>query len=52
MQNGGYNLYCLTSYSGPTQVDTSSKKNAMTLVLIMQLIRRAVHFVAGINVTF
>ena len=49
----GYNLYCLTSYSGPDpEVDTSSKKNAMTPGIDYAAYPKSRSFVAGINVTF
>ena len=49
----GYNLYCLTNYSGPDpEVDTSSKKNAMTPGIDYAAYPKSRSFVAGINVTF
>ena len=39
----GYNLFCWTNYTGADpEVDTSSKRNALTRVSIMRLIRKAV----------
>lgn len=49
----GYNLFCLTDYSGPDpEVDTSSKKNAMTPGIDYAAYPKSRSFVAGINVTF
>ncbi len=49
----GYNLYCLTNYSGADpEVDTSSKKNPMTPGIDYAAYPKSRSFVAGINVTF
>ena len=49
----GYNLYCFTNYSGyDPEVDTSSKKNAMTPGVDYAAYPKSRSFVAGINVTF
>jgi len=49
----GYNLLCITKYSGSDpEVDTSSKKNAMTPGVDYASYPKSRSFVAGINVTF
>lgn len=49
----GYNLWCFTNYSGPDpEVDTSSKKNAMTPGVDYAAYPKSRSCVAGINVTF
>lgn len=49
----GYNLFCFTNYSGADpEVDTSSKKNAMTPGVDYAAYPKSRSFVAGINVTF
>lgn len=49
----GYNLVCFTDYSGPDpEVDTSSKKNAMTPGVDYASYPKSRSFVAGINVSF
>ena len=49
----GYNLFCLTNYSGADpEVDTSSKKNAMTPGIDYAAYPKSRSFVGGINVTF
>ena len=49
----GYNLFCLTSYSGADpEVDTSSKKNAMTPGIDYAAYPKSRTFVGGINVSF
>jgi len=49
----GYNLFCFTNYSGyDPEVDTSSKKNAMTPGIDYAAYPKSRSFVAGINVTF
>lgn len=49
----GYNLFCITNYSGADpEVDTSSKKNAMTPGVDYAAYPKSRTFVGGINVTF
>lgn len=49
----GYNLFCFTSYSGADpEVDTSSKRNAMTPGVDYAAYPKSRSFVAGVNVTF
>ncbi|MDU1889970.1 MAG: TonB-dependent receptor [Dysgonomonas sp.] len=49
----GYNLLCITDYSGPDpEVDTSSKRNAMTPGVDYASYPKSRSFVAGINVSF
>ncbi|MGL5272980.1 MAG: SusC/RagA family TonB-linked outer membrane protein, partial [Phocaeicola sp.] len=49
----GYNLFVLTKYSGPDpEVDTSSKRNAMTPGVDYAAYPKSRSYVAGINVTF
>ena len=49
----GYNLLCITDYSGPDpEVDTSSKRNAMTPGIDCASYPKSRSFVAGINVSF
>lgn len=49
----GYNLFCLTNYSGADpEVDTSSKRNAMTPGVDYAAYPKSRSFVGGINVTF
>ena len=49
----GYNLFCWTNYSGADpEVDTSSKKNAMTPGIDYAAYPKSRTFVGGINVTF
>lgn len=49
----GYNLLCLTDYSGyDPEVDTSSKKNAMCPGIDYAAYPKSRTFVGGINVTF
>ncbi|MGL4519873.1 MAG: SusC/RagA family TonB-linked outer membrane protein [Phocaeicola sp.] len=49
----GYNLFVLTNYSGPDpEVDTSSKRNAMTPGVDYAAYPKSRSYVAGINVTF
>ena len=49
----GYNLFCITGYKGyDPEVDTSSKKNAMTPGVDYAAYPKSRSFVAGINVTF
>lgn len=49
----GYNLLCITKYSGSDpEVDTSSKRNAMTPGVDYASYPKSRSFVAGINVTF
>jgi TonB-linked SusC/RagA family outer membrane protein len=49
----GYNLFVLTDYSGADpEVDTSSKKNAMTPGVDYASYPKSRSFVAGVNVTF
>ncbi len=49
----GYNLLCITDYSGPDpEVDTSSKRNAMTPGIDYASYPKSRSFVAGINVSF
>lgn len=49
----GYNLLCITGYSGPDpEVDTSSKKNAMTPGIDYASYPKSRSFVAGVNVSF
>lgn len=49
----GYNLFCITKYSGcDPEVDTSSKKNAMTPGVDYAAYPKSRSFVAGVNVTF
>ncbi|MCD7898305.1 MAG: TonB-dependent receptor [Bacteroides sp.] len=48
-----YNLYCFTNYSGADpEVDTSSKRNAMTPGVDYAAYPKSRSFVAGVNVTF
>lgn len=49
----GYNLFCLTNYSGTDpEVDTSSKRNPMTPGIDYAAYPKSRSFVGGINVTF
>lgn len=49
----GYNLLCITDYSGPDpEVDTSTKRNAMTPGIDYASYPKSRSFVAGINVSF
>lgn len=49
----GYNLLCMTKYSGADpEVDTSSKRNAMTPGVDYAAYPKSRSFVGGINVTF
>ena len=49
----GYNLYCLTNYSGADpEVDTTSKKNPMNPGVDYAAYPKSRSFVGGINVTF
>ena len=49
----GYNLLCITNYSGADpEVDTSSKRNAMTPGIDYAAYPKSRSFVGGINVTF
>jgi hypothetical protein len=49
----GYNLFTFTKYSGADpEVDTSSKKNAMTPGVDYAAYPKSRSFVGGINVTF
>ena len=49
----GYNLFCIKNYSGTDpEVDTSSKKNAMTPGVDYAAYPKSRTFVGGINVTF
>ena len=49
----GYNLYCITNYSGADpEVDTSSKKNPMNPGVDYAAYPKSRSFVGGINVTF
>lgn len=49
----GYNLFCFTNYSGADpEVDTSSKKNAMTPGVDYAAYPKSRSFVGGINVSF
>lgn len=49
----GYNLLCITKYSGADpEVDTSSKRNAMTPGVDYAAYPKSRSFVGGINVTF
>ena len=49
----GYNLFCITGYSGADpEVDTSSKKNAMTPGVDYAAYPKSRSFVGGVNVTF
>ncbi|WP_418214550.1 SusC/RagA family TonB-linked outer membrane protein [Bacteroides difficilis] len=49
----GYNLFCITKYSGADpEVDTSSKRNAMTPGIDYAAYPKSRSFIGGINVTF
>lgn len=49
----GYNLFCITNYSGADpEVDTSSKRNAMAPGVDYAAYPKSRTFVGGINVTF
>ena len=49
----GYNLFCFTKYSGADpEVDTSSKRNAMTPGVDYAAYPKSRTFVGGINVSF
>lgn len=49
----GYNLFCFTNYSGADpEVDTSSKKNAMTPGVDYAAYPKSRSFIFGVNVTF
>lgn len=49
----GYNLACFTKYSGPDpEVDTMSKKNAMTIGIDYASYPKSRSFVGGINISF
>ena len=49
----GYNLACFTKYSGPDpEVDTSSKRNAMTPGIDYASYPKSRSFVGGINISF
>lgn len=49
----GYNLVCFTKYSGPDpEVDTMSKKNAMTIGIDYASYPKSRSFVGGINISF
>lgn len=49
----GYNLFCITGYTGADpEVDTSSKKNAMTPGIDYAAYPKSRTFVGGINVSF
>jgi len=49
----GYNLFCWTNYTGADpEVDTSSKRNALTPGVDYAAYPKSRSFVGGINITF